>query len=247
MHRYHDVISSFGGKTSYDADNCPLLVMRSNLWASGYDVDGPDKTLLGQFSGRVQQTYKHSFFRSRRRHTRSLCDWSSDVCSSDLSLTLGKRFADNRLGVLIGATYDWNGRGINDIEPSPTVTSLSPHYDSIDLRDYMYYRTRWGTSGSADYRLGNGSSLALRGLYSTFRNWGQKWVYTLNDGDVPSASMDWRRPDYAVGNLVASGRHTSSQNWLTWDVSGARSRMLQSGGNGGAKIKLNGPDSHCSY
>src|SRR5207248_9804322 len=42
------------------ADNRPLLVMRSNLWASGYDVDGTDQTSLGQFSGRVQQTYKHS-------------------------------------------------------------------------------------------------------------------------------------------------------------------------------------------
>src|SRR5204863_7478241 len=60
MQRYHDVISTFGGKTSYDADNRPLLVMRSNLWASGYDVDGTDQTSLGQFSGRVQQTYKHS-------------------------------------------------------------------------------------------------------------------------------------------------------------------------------------------
>src|SRR5437764_1007629 len=48
MQRYHDVISSFGGKTSYDADNRPLLVMRSNLWASGYDVDGTDQTSLGQ-------------------------------------------------------------------------------------------------------------------------------------------------------------------------------------------------------
>src|SRR5436190_16349985 len=26
------------------------------------------------------------FFSSRRRHTRSLCDWSSDVCSSDLAV-----------------------------------------------------------------------------------------------------------------------------------------------------------------
>src|SRR5689334_12416500 len=80
MQRYHDVISSFGGKTSYDADNRPLLVMRSNVWASGYDVDGTDQTSLGQFSGRVQQF----FFSSRRRHTRWNCDWSSDVCSSDL-------------------------------------------------------------------------------------------------------------------------------------------------------------------
>src|SRR2546430_12493203 len=68
MQRYHDVISSFGGKTSYDADNRPLLVMRSNLWASGYDVDGTDQTSLGQFSGRVQQTYKH---RSEERFSRN--------------------------------------------------------------------------------------------------------------------------------------------------------------------------------
>src|SRR5947207_4051999 len=30
------------------------------------------------------------FFSSRRRHTRSLCDWSSDVCSSDLEDRVGK-------------------------------------------------------------------------------------------------------------------------------------------------------------
>src|SRR5260221_2346704 len=29
-------------------------------------------------------SYSVFFFSSRRRHTRSLCDWSSDVCSSDL-------------------------------------------------------------------------------------------------------------------------------------------------------------------
>src|SRR2546428_9091950 len=57
MQRYHDVISSFGGKTSYDADNRPLLVMRSNLWASGYDVDGTDQTSLGRFSGRVNKPF----------------------------------------------------------------------------------------------------------------------------------------------------------------------------------------------
>src|SRR5699024_11595079 len=63
IQRYHDVISSFVGKTSYDADNRPLLVMRSNLWASGYDVDGTDQTSLGQISGRVHQSYKNSVLR----------------------------------------------------------------------------------------------------------------------------------------------------------------------------------------
>src|SRR5260221_1629167 len=35
-------------------------------------------------AGGVTDAYLHFFFSSRRRHTRSLCDWSSDVCSSDL-------------------------------------------------------------------------------------------------------------------------------------------------------------------
>src|SRR5689334_24293753 len=33
------------------------------------------------------------FFSSRRRHTRWNCDWSSDVCSSDLPRTLGGVFS----------------------------------------------------------------------------------------------------------------------------------------------------------
>src|SRR5882762_2483856 len=46
------------------------------------------------------------FFSSRRRHTRFKCDWSSDVCSSDLALLLaagakGKRFALPNSRILI--------------------------------------------------------------------------------------------------------------------------------------------------
>jgi len=160
--------------------------------------------------------------------------------------TIGRRFgSDHKLGVLIGSTYDYNGRGINDIEPSPTVTSLSPHYDSMDLRDYMYYRKRWGVTGSADYRVNNSSSLSLRGLYSSFRNWGQKGVFTLNDGDVPQASIDWRRPETAVSNLVGEGQHTMGLKWLTWSASAARS--WSKGGSGGANFKWTGDDPNCAY
>src|SRR2546430_9650629 len=36
------------------------------------------------FLARVYSVYVLFFFSSRRRHTRFDCDWSSDVCSSDL-------------------------------------------------------------------------------------------------------------------------------------------------------------------
>src|SRR5438132_589639 len=34
--------------------------------------------------GKACRSWWEQYFSSRRRHTRSLCDWSSDVCSSDL-------------------------------------------------------------------------------------------------------------------------------------------------------------------
>src|SRR5256886_7599255 len=52
------------------------------------------------------------FFSSRRRHTRFACDWSSDVCSSDLvELELG--------GLDAFEVHDWdvaadNGRELNE-------------------------------------------------------------------------------------------------------------------------------------
>src|SRR5690242_20962818 len=36
------------------------------------------------------------FFSSRRRHTRLTCDWSSDVCSSDLASSRGEAQAPDR-------------------------------------------------------------------------------------------------------------------------------------------------------
>lgn len=59
MQRYRDVMQSFGGSTSYDGDQRPHMLMRSEFWASGYDVDGTDTSSLGQFAGRVQQSYNH--------------------------------------------------------------------------------------------------------------------------------------------------------------------------------------------
>src|SRR5438477_5385896 len=78
--------------------------------------------------------------------------------------TVGRRFgSDKRFGLLIGGSYDWNGRGIDDIEPVPDIANLGTasqtrHFDSIDVREYRYYRSRWGLAGSGDYKLGEGSN-----------------------------------------------------------------------------------------
>ncbi|HKN74090.1 MAG TPA: TonB-dependent receptor, partial [Candidatus Acidoferrum sp.] len=101
--------------------------------------------------------------------------------------TVGERFGqDKRWGALIGGSYDFNGRGIDDIEPVPDVAtfptgSTTRYFDTQDMRQYLYKRGRWGLTGSSDYKLGDGSDIYVRGIYSSFRDYGDKWVYTLTD------------------------------------------------------------------
>src|SRR5260221_13712978 len=65
------------------------------------------------------------FFSSRRRHTRSLCDWSSDVCSSDLSRTRDvrcvRRASSGAAGVAAGISRvlelgDNSGGRVEDVD-----------------------------------------------------------------------------------------------------------------------------------
>ena len=101
--------------------------------------------------------------------------------------TVGQRFGhDKRFGALIGGTYDWNGRGIDDLEPVPDIASLpggstARYFEAIDIREYRYYRSRWGLAGSVDYKPSDGSTIYVRGLYSDFKNNGDRWVYSLTD------------------------------------------------------------------
>src|SRR5260221_2596115 len=50
------------------------------------------------------------FFSSRRRHTRSLCDWSSDVCSSDLA-TVGGEIDGTLNNCILTNNFASNGGG----------------------------------------------------------------------------------------------------------------------------------------
>ena len=153
--------------------------------------------------------------------------------------TVGKRFgASKKLGVLFGASYDWNGRGIDDVEPVPDTQDFGSGpvvtWPTEDIREYRYYRTRYGFTGSADYKLGEVSGLFVRGIYSHFDNFGDRWVYspTINTflsqnlGDVDgedSFNTQIRRPVEVIGSLDLGGKHAFTKWLFTWDASVARS------------------------
>lgn len=161
-----------------------------------------------------------------------------------VSGTIGQRFGTTKkFGALFSGSYDYNGRGIDDIEPSPNDT-LVPSYGSIDLREYRYKRKRYGFGGSLDYKLGDGAGLYLHYFYSDFKDFGDKWVYVLRDGDTPKYSSSERAPEYRIGSVALGGKHIFTNSWLAWELSTSASMQAAAAGNPGLDFSYNGPSTN---
>src|SRR2546430_11042953 len=59
------------------------------------------------------------FFASRRRHTRFDCDWSSDVCSSDLAFATMNTEEGAKAAIAALNGKDWKGRALTVNEARP--------------------------------------------------------------------------------------------------------------------------------
>lgn len=151
--------------------------------------------------------------------------------------TLGERFLPGKkLGALISGSYDWNGRGINDVEPYPALAG------AYDLRDYRYFRGRWGLGGTLDYRLSETSSLFLKSLYSHFNNFGDDWIYTpaiqhfvtgslmqgQGDGTTAFQALK-RRPVQDIGGVQLGGHHVLGRTLFNWNVNSSVGRTRDDG------------------
>ena len=189
--------------------------------------------------------------------------------NSQFGGTYGQRFGHSKkFGLLFGGTWDWNGRGIDNIQPAldPMSTFAQPFYDNDTIREYRYYRTRYGFAGSADYKLGEFSGIYARGMYSDLKDWGDKWYYspvstaikvsatgvvTLPSATAASSAPKFytssKRPNASVGSLVLGGHHVQTSSWFNWEVSASHAYEGDSAGNPKADFAWIGPSVYCNY
>src|ERR1700692_558204 len=160
--------------------------------------------------------------------------------------TAGNRFgAQKRLGVMFSGSYDYNGRGIDDIEPVPAVATLPDGTSTYDIttpafRQYLYNRRRYGFGGSVDYRLSENSNVYVHTLYSDFQDYGRRYEYVLGTNDfiplpgtnVPGFTTEGRNPDFQVASLSIGGNHVFGTSLINWQFAVGRSRMLNPIGGG---------------
>jgi TonB-dependent receptor len=174
-------------------------------------------------------------------HTPIIYDGGSNI--DEFAAAAGKRFgANHRFGMFGTGSYDFNGRGIDDIEPAAGVSTVKSDpsgalyavLPTADFREYHYNRSRYGAAGSVDYQFSPTTSLVVRGLFSEFQDYGGKWIYTpnINSWDTPTTSSDPsnnftytdspRNPNYQVGNVSATWNKATGP-WL-FAAQGAVSR-----------------------
>ena len=180
-------------------------------------------------------------------------------------VTVGKRFgATKRFGILLNGAYDYNGRGIDNFQPAldPYSTLAAPFYDSNTIRDYRYYRYRYGMSGAADFKLNDSTSFFAHGIYSDLKDWGDKWyykpvsqvlsapgVYSSKAAKAPAFYTSSKRPNASVGTLILGGRHVGAKSWFTATTSASYSYEVDSAGNPKADFAWNGASlgNTCDY
>ncbi len=157
--------------------------------------------------------------------------------------TYGRRFlADKKLGLLLTGSYDYNARGINDIEPGQGVNSIvgsdatvnSPN--TIDLRDYYYDRTRYGFGGTLDYKLDPHTTVYFKGLFSHLDDFGEDSINRLNFGAFLSPTQTdqtgstqyqniYRRPVQGLFSTSLGGRKEAGQSTLSAHIAYSQAKL----------------------
>jgi TonB-dependent receptor len=166
-----------------------------------------------------------------------------------INSSAGMRFGPaKKFGFMIGYSYDLNNRGIDDVEPVPDLDGPNGalSFDNIYLQQYLYNRTRYGTAGSLDYKLSEGSDLYVHGLFSNFRDYGQKFAYQLAEEDKAKYKTSVRRPNLQISDLALGGNQVFNHSFLRYQVAVSHSRFGGAAGNPGAEFKTKaGKD--CDY
>ena len=164
----------------------------------------------------------------------------------------GMRFGPNtgqgkRFGLMMGYSYDLNERGIDDVEPVPDLDDNgATTFDKLYIQEYLYDRSRYGFAGALDYKLAEDSDLYVHGLFSNFRDYGQKFAYQLKAGGKAKYHTSVRRPNLQIADLAMGGNQVFAHTFVNYQIAASHSRFGGAAGNPGAAFD-SGAGKDCAF
>jgi len=137
--------------------------------------------------------------------------------NSQLGLTIGDRFLDKKLGVILSASYQdfykgstWD-RLVPDAQPYPQPSANTPSFSDAYIRRYSTQTQRLGLQGKIDYVFNSRNKLSLFNMF-----------LHQTDNEVRYT------PDTTVGlNSSASQQQLSVENRSTWQIQNIYNATLQ--------------------
>jgi len=133
------------------------------------------------------------------------------------SLEYSQRFMNNKLGVMLNASYYETERGSDNWERDDS---------EMELRDYELSRTRLGLSSTIDYRFNERNEIYFRSIYNRFtdREFRRRYIFVpdadnspFEDPEIERLTKD-RLEKQIVSSFNIGGKHTLSKLNIDYEI-----------------------------
>ena len=164
-------------------------------------------------------------------------NWVSDKASLNLGFTYGDRFFNDKLGLMLSASYQNTPAGSDDVEVAYEKDGEgNVVVDEYEMRQYYVTRERQSYSLSLDWDINDNHRIDFKGIFNNRNDWETryrttyKWdddtpdeyevIYQTKGGtpDIRNARLERQRTmDFALG-----GEHHFGKTRLDWNASYAQ-------------------------
>ena len=115
-------------------------------------------------------------------------NWVADKMQLNLGLTYGDRYLDDKLGVMLAASYQNAPGGADNVEYEYDVDDDGKVYlDKAEMRQYYVTRERQSYSLATDYEFNANHKVSFKGMYNRRSDWENRYRITYKKlNDAPS-------------------------------------------------------------
>ncbi|MDO4163284.1 MAG: TonB-dependent receptor [Bacteroides sp.] len=109
-------------------------------------------------------------------------NWVSEKAQLNLGFTYGDRFFNNKLGVMVSASYQNSPSGSDDIEFEwDTTEDGDLTITDYQIRQYYVTRERQSYSASLDYEFNKNHKLTFKGIFNNRNDWENRYRLNIKD------------------------------------------------------------------